>query len=135
MNRLVIITLILCLLILTGCGQEQTKSGVDTSMTTELWKGYVNEDQSLAENFNITMECLKLIGIAHDGQPYVVILSGWFKCGDQLTVGCFDHGSGTIYLGNGGYDLVFCHETIHWATGLGKESHGSAYFTQCESAL
>lgn len=132
--------LLLIALLLTGCGQQQSESAADISSTTVVWQGYVSEDSyySFPQKLSDTMQCLNNLSTYREGEPYVVVVKDTFSClGYPGFSGCYSNG--TVYVTEFaispnttivGSDM-FKHEVIHWATGLGNESHSSVYFTKC----
>jgi hypothetical protein len=137
--------LIIAVLMIAGCGQEKQDHGlvlvssVNTSGTTQTWSGYPHDENKPAEiqfdmaaAFDDMIDCLVDLGVTIPaGEPHVVVVKGWFYCGPEYTVGCYEPETTTIFLGNNGYLQVFEHEVVHWATGLMTDGHDSIYFSTC----
>lgn len=126
--------LLLILLLLAGCGQDENKS-VDISMTEIVWQGQVADDSVLQKEFDATLACLEpLHSSLKSGSPYIVVLNSGFVCFDLFINigGCTVFDDNTIYLTYDSEYVAFPHEVIHWATNLEDPAPKTPPLDQCE---
>lgn len=131
--------LLLIVLLLFGCGQDQSNDFADISMVTITWQGYLDEypnpDPALMQKFETTSTCVDSFGYQRDGYPYIKLVSGPFTCGEFTNrQGCMVFHENTIYVTGSVLWVdpnMFIHEAVHWISSLDNSAHDSDLFKQC----
>ena len=130
-----ITALLLLMLLLPACGQDQSQPApVDISMTEIIWMGPANLNIDRLPLLAEVTSCLAKIGYARRGTPLLIVVKGGFICSGTFNWGCAT--PSTVYVSEAGEAMyppefsLFKHEMIHWGTGIA--SHSDPVFLTCQ---